>query len=400
MIKHFYLIICSLVFYLDPLFSNTIKGTDFNAWIESQNPQIQKELEVIFKEENGFTVTGPLSPLMNHNSNTDEAYHALRVICHHSDNLCEAITIIENIPHLSLRQYFLQPEYEGVLAVHHCCGKQTPVLFCTLQQTRYMIWYKDQVDNPDIDTNSQEFHSYAQAILEYFDNLEDQMPFDPPKSIDYDLPPSCEVFPEKKSTSISHSDYQKLLTSHQNINWGTIRGVKGFIPSEELKDYMISNAPHCAFQDMNSHLFQKHLQKLYDSQGRDLIGKPLTADSLDTTAPGTYLFAVAISGKARFARLAGDPEHNSHSVLLLGEPALCAGIMEIGCDGTSFVSSANIFSPQYFFSPYADDIHEIITKKSDNYIATMGHFLQILKNEYIPHESIIIKKYYIDDIEY
>ncbi len=391
--KIIYILGCVLFLHSQPSVSSPITGNNFLYWQESQKPLIQNELGVIFKEENGFTVTGPLAPLMKHNSNIDEAFQALRVICHHSDDLCEAITIIQNIPHLSLSQYFLQPEYEGVLAIHHNNGLQTPVLFCTLQQTRYMIWYKDQIDNPGIDTSSPEFQSYAQAILEYFDNLEDLMPFDPPKSGDYDLPPSCDLFPEEKPPVISQTEYQELLSKHQGIDWGTIKNIKGFIPCKELKNQLILQAPQYALQDENKHLFQKHLQMLYESQGRDLIGKPLTHESMENAEPGMYLFAVAISGKARFAKVSTNPEYNSHAVLLLGEPALCAGGMNVeGCDG-KHISSADIFSSEYLFSPYSENIYEVITNESNHYLSTIGHLLKVLKDEGIPHTSMIIEKY-------
>lgn len=391
--KIIYIIGCLFFLHSQLALSTTITGNDFLYWKETQKPLIQGELEIIFQEENGFTVTGPLAPQMHNNSNTDEAFHALRVICHHSDQLCEAITIIENIPHLALRKYFLQPEYEGVLAIYHSQGVVIPVLFCTLQQTRYMIWYKGQVENPEVDTSSPEFQSYAKAILEYFDNLEDHMPFDPPQPASYDLPSSCELFPDDKPPMISKSEFQKLLTKHQKIDWEDIKNVKGFIPSEEFKQHLIMHAPQYAFQDENKHLFQKHLQALYESHGPDLIGKPLTYDSMENSEAGEYLFAVAISGKARFARVASDVEYNSHSVLLLGEPALCAGVMRIGDDKGKYIFSANIFSAQYLFSPYSENIYDVISKESDQHLSTIGHLLKVLQDEGIPHQSMIIEKY-------
>jgi hypothetical protein len=391
--KIFFTIGFILIFNMQTCMAQVIGGNDFLYWQESQYVEIQNELEIIFKEENGFTVSGPLSPLMQHNSNIDEAFHALRVICHHNESLCEALTIIDNIPHLSLRQYFLQPEYEGVLAMHHCDGQQTPILFCTLQQTRYMIWYKDQVENPNIDTFTSEFQSYAKAILDYFDNLEDHMPFDPPRSIDFDLPSTCDLFPKEQTPLFSDADYHNLLSSHRVINWEYAHDITGFIPSDNLTNKLINNAPKFALQNKNQHLFQKHLQMLYESQGRDLIGRPFTKDTLIKAEPGRYLFTVAISGKARFAKISMTPQFNSHALLLLGEPTLCAGILTISdCHG-KHLSKMNIFSEQYLFSPYAENIYEIITEDSDQYLFTIGHFLKVLQNERIPHDSMVVEKY-------
>jgi len=122
-----------------------ITGPEFDLLLEVQNIPLQRELERIFPESEGYLVTGPLEPMAALSEDADASpYGRLLVVC---------------------------PNLEAQARAERQAAGITPCYYAaTIHQLRWLIWARQAVSGAGPDTNA--FLEYSVALWHYLHDLD------------------------------------------------------------------------------------------------------------------------------------------------------------------------------------------------------------------------------------
>ncbi len=397
--------------------NDPITGTAFDSFIASQHPERQKELETILPESDGYFITGPLDPLIDHSDDTNTLYHSLRVICPDLTSINRIVPVLKEDDRFGrIKAHIDKPRggdergFRGVTAEFRKGEAIWPVLFNTTNQTRWLIWAREnmfaeavrELDDGDLEDYAEEVSDYLYAIDRGDRNAVE------PQAEDHDLPPHVGFYkPPPDYVIEGYQNYKDYLHSHADIETDFAKGILAFIPGDSLERALIATAPQSAYPNKEAPMLQHEYRKFFQRGGTGRTMQTLTKRGFDTLMAGEYFFAVGLSGKVRFgrellreevARIEAEtgkkvPRAN-HAFLFPGEPVLTAGafFVDNADNGAQQIGHINAQSGHYFYSNVTPTIREDIAVHSNTYVLTLGHLLDALAKMEIPFDSVLISK--------
>jgi hypothetical protein len=393
--------------------NDPITGARFDSLIAAQNVEVQKELEKVFPESEGFFITGPL--------NSSDFFDEIRIIC---PNIESFKIYAQKSSELGkpMILYFPDLDYDHMWKVQYRrfdynveegifnTSEQNPhgrISLLTIQSVIYQLWINgiDYEFLNNLPTDS--IFLYPNAVWEYLYNLDTGTTYiDPPKALDYNLPEEFDLYaPSPDYVIDGYQNYKDFLYSHAEIKTEFVSGITAFIPIDETLQSMKDNAPKAAFPNKEWPKLQEEYKKFFERGGDIRVMQTLTAEGFDTLQSGEYFFAVGLSGKVRFGRELLREEVDrieketgkkvpraNHAFLFPGEPILTAGAFFIDEHGENKLIKVNAQSGHYFYSNVSETIREDIAERSDYYLSTLGHFFKALDRLGISYENILISK--------
>jgi len=393
--------------------NDPITGARFDSLIAIQNVEVQKELEKLFPEAEGYFVTGPL--------NASDFFNEIRIICSDIESFQQIRYIaIQNFNKIRIIgrscpskqimkvqfHYKSDNSSKGYFEDHNA-EKHISLRLQTIQNTRYQLWINN-IDHKDLNNLPKDsIFLYPDAIWEYLYNLDTgSIYIEPPKASDYNLPEEFDLYaPSPDYVIQGYQNYKDFLYSHAEISTEFVSGVTSFVPTDEILQSMKDNAPKAAFPNKEWPKFQEEYKKFFERGGDIRVMKTLTAEGFDTLQTGEYFFAVGLSGKVRFGRELLREEVDrieketgkkvpraNHAFLFPGEPILTAGAFYIDNRMENKLVKVNAQSGHYFYSNVSKTIREDIAERSDYYLSTLGHFFKALDRLGISYENILISK--------
>jgi hypothetical protein len=404
-------------------------GETYERVISAQDTAFQRQLTQMLPEIAGYVVAGPLDPSFNTGGNTDVLYHVPRVICATGEVAEHPIDRLFKPPSFTQvsRAKLTGPPGVGLtgsLIKADWHGKEATALVLTQQSNRWLIWWRRVQQLPDADRWSETLAPYAAAVAVYLDSVdaatvspvpstssvanlpgERRRPM-PPVSTDYGLPVSTDLFAPRPDYVIQgYQNYKDFLHDHSGIETWFADGILAFVPTDSLLGVLKGDAPRAAWPNKEAPLLQHEFKKYFEKSGNLYEITTLTARRLSKLIPGEYFYAVGMNGKIRFAfetpreeierieRETGRkvPRAN-HAFLFPGEPVLTAGAFFVALDPDPRIVKVNTHSGHYFYSNVTQTVRDDIARRSDEYLLTIGHFLNALDRAGISYQGILISK--------
>ena len=396
-----------------------ITGKDFERLIspEIQQPELQEHLRAAIAHAGECFVTGPLAPLVDFGEKGNPAFHTIRVMCPSipaTDLVIEALLADTTTGAMILEAYVEDPQdrglpgYRGTLLEVRTGNESDTVQVLTVQQVRWLIWARHVLfDAPDT-VNPEALERYATAVSDHLYDVD--MGFGsrvPPVAEDYGLPQDLDVYaPAPDFVIQGYANYKAYLEDHRVIYREFAKGILSFIPGDSLLEVIISEAPKEAYPNKEASRLQEEYREFFRRGGDPRVMATLTEVGFDALRAGEYFFAVGITGRIRFGRellreeVMGIEDRTgrkvpraNHAFLFPGEPLLTAGAFFVEIEnGEPRLAEVNAQSGHYFYSNVSESIRVDITERSDDYLMTLGHFLQSLDALGIPYESVLITK--------
>jgi hypothetical protein len=395
--------------------NSPISGERFQSLVNSQQVDVQRTLQGILPESRGYFITGPLNPIRAENFELGLAYSTVRVICPDLELYNEAIELLAAsmvFDDVIVRRCELDGQCEptGYQAsfVELVRGEMWErIEVNTIQQTRFLIWYREVKELGWDTTDLVSRDEYAEAVSGYLAQVDSGMvDAVSPRARDYGLPEMYDIYAPAPEYIISgYQNYKEFLYSHAEVRTEFANGILAFIPTEATLAQFKESAPQEAYPNKEQAMLQDEYREFFSRGGDMSILQTLTAEGFDTLKTGEYFFAVGLSGKIRFGRelerevVARIEEETgkkvprgNHAFLFPGEPVLTAGAFFIDTDAEQRLEKVNAQSGHYFYSNVTETIREDIAARSDHYLLTLGHFFNSLESLGIPHDRTLISK--------
>lgn len=391
-----------------------VEGRDFKALVESQDVEFQKHLETLFPETEGYLITGPLDPLMSKGIRGDKIFHAIRVVCPDLISLERAVDRArqtEGFDSVSVNppsaRTALPPGFRGAVAIAQRPSGEKTVQFCTVNQTRWLIWLRQILHEGIPSVKRAAFERYTLAVSNYMSAIDrGQLDAPEPKTIDFGLPQEFALYAPRPDYVIEgYQNYKDFLYDHSGITTEFARGIVAFVPTDSLLNVMKTDLPVRAFPNKEAPLLQYEYRKFFERRGDVRVLRTLTSEVFAALKPGEYFFAVGLSGKIRFGRefLREEVERlekqtgkkvprANHAFLFHGEPLKTAGAFFIEGEESPRLARVNAHSGHYFYSNVTATIRKDIAERSDEYLLTLGHFFRALDRQGIAYDSVLISK--------
>ncbi len=396
----------SLEAIVDPAFERLRQG---------QQVELQKTLESIFTESEGYQITGPLDPDFNLDSTLLPLYRAVRIICPDLESYETAKNRLEQAP-LAVDSIFLDAEglsaaatgWRGHRAWINWQGESLPVCINSIGQTRFLIWMKEAREQGWVAYDVNQRHSYAEAVANYLAATDSgRVEAVPPPAADYGLAADLDLYaPIPPYVIEGYQNYKDYLAKYRALQIDFAHGIIAFVPDEELLARLIAEAPREAFPNKEIARLQDEYREFAERGGDLRVMQTLTAVGFDTLKTGEYFFAVSPSGKIRFGRellreeverVETETGHKApranHALLFPGEALLTAGAFFIDLDAESKLTEITAGSGHYFYSNIQETIYDDVARRSNYYVLSLGHFLTALAELGIDHDEILIRKF-------
>lgn len=407
-----------------------ITGEAWERLVAAQDTALQRELEALFPEILGYTVSGALRPDLDSGSDTDELFGLHRVLCVTPEVQGRAMLMLERgesvrviRPAVGLASYG-GGELSGALVECSVAGRDVRLLVLTSQTNRWLIWRGRVSLLGTLDHGSKSFAGYSGAVAVHLDSVDGDVPSPvpsvsslmktreglvpglPPDPTKYGLPAEAGFLPPRPEYVIQgYQNYKDYLHEHEDIETWFAHGVIAFVPTDSLQEVLKRDAPSAAWPNKESQLLQYEFAKYFSRGGHLYEIKTLTKTVLSTLEPGEYFYAVGLNGRIRFGfetpreeverveRETGRkvPRAN-HSFLFPGEPVLTAGAFFVSEGPEPRIVEVNTHSGHYFYSNVTPTIREDIARRSDEYLLTIGHFFEALDREGISCSGILVSK--------
>jgi len=384
-----------------------VSGEKFEEWVELQNLPFQDTLSVILPELEGFFVTGPLDPFIELDNGV--AYKNVRIVASDIYGFTKAKAIIgrEFTGTRELKRY---NPHCGEVAVEIVFGDDShTVILTTIQQVRYLIWLRRNIEKGWMDEPNSRRESYNFAVCSYLASVDSGFVQDDPPSVeDFGIAPRFDIYAEPPDYVIQgYQNYKDFLYSHADIEIDFAHGIYAFIPTDSTLAVFKNSALREAYPNKEAAMLQEEYRKFFERGGSVSTINTLSSMGYDTLTTGEYFFAVGLSGKIRFGRELLREEVDriekqtgkkvpraNHAFLFPGEPVLCAGAFFIDTDSENQLVKVNAQSGHYFYSNVNESIREDISERSDIYFYSIGHFLRALDRLGIQYENILLSKLY------
>ncbi len=388
--------------------------SEFPEWRKCQDIELQRHLESLFPEDQGYLITGPLAPDMARIAPGvgERIFSSQRVICPDPASLSAAVTqVVQSDLFRSVRVYIaealidtLYGGYRGVLAVYTNNGEEKVIQLNTVNQTRWLIW---RVATSHTSGNENSYYQYSIAVSDYLYAVDSgQEDAKEPRASSFGLPQNLDFYPPRPEYVIEgYANYKEFLYRHREIITDFARGIEAFIPTDSLLSILKANVPRVAYFNKEAPLLQYEYRKFFERGGDVRVMRTLTPDIFIALAPGEYFFAIGLSEKIRFSRELPREEvgkieketgkkvpRANHAFLFPGEPVLTAGAFFIEGQDPSHLAQVNAHSGHYFYSNTTATIREDITVHGNEYLLTLGHFFNALDSLGISYNEILINK--------
>jgi len=420
-----------------------ITGEAFDSLIAAQHIDVQKELEKIFPESEGYIISGPE---FNRKDCGPE------IICPDYYSFAKAIeygnrsAYIKNIASYDVLKLFESDSKYWFKTDPFCAFYVTvPVnksylenaedIFDTLSVTGVIYTIQTARLYHWLEQKSLDNINFESAMVEYFNKIDSGfVNIVPPLAKDYDwfdlycfyinLPDyvikgyrtiakefdlfnAYNLYIDPPNYVIQgYQNYKDFLNAHAEINTELISGVIEFTASGDALLWFKENAPREAYPNKEWRMLQHEYKKFFERGGDMRSMQTLTAEGFDTLTSGEYFFAVNPSGKIRFGREMIREEvekieqetgkkvpRANHAFLFPGEYILTAGAFFIDDSQENKLVRVNAQSGHFFYSNLNESIRDDIAVKSDHYLLTLGHFFESLDNLGIPYSNIEISKF-------
>ena len=386
-----------------------IRGSRFERLIAAQQTDLQKHLERLLPEAEGYFVTGPIDLPVGNGSGRDQLYSSIRVICPSLPAIDTAVNRLRTDDSLNIVGDVEQLENggRGTSMEIIWSGQSVSLLLNTPSQTRWLIWAKSLEAAAEFSPADKTLVKYMEAVSDYLMKIEIGNPGAPePRATEFGLPEEFDLYaPPPPYVIEGYQNYLTYLHSYAEIKTDFARGVTAFVAGDSLLDAMIANAPAEAFPNKEAAMLQREYRKFFQREGRTTSIQTLTASGFDTLASGEYFFAVGLDGSIRFGREMTRLEVSrleeetgkrvpraNHAFLFPGEPILTAGAFFIEENDKPRLVKVNAQSGHYFYSNVTETIREDIAIRSDHYLMTLGHLFKALDDLGIEYNSVLISK--------
>ncbi|MEZ5359772.1 MAG: hypothetical protein R3F48_13215 [Candidatus Zixiibacteriota bacterium] len=393
-----------------------ITGQRFDSLINAQHVDLQRHLEMIFPEDSGFFVTGPLDPFFDGPKDAEQLYHSVRIVCPSLDFLESCLSRLDADPKITVdrsAEYLHQCRldfpvgFRGLLVFIDWSGKRYLLECNTWQQTRWLIWVKGILEGKDNTIEMMPLEAYSREVSDYLYHMDrgwDDIRLK--KSTEFGLFDTLDFYRDPPDYVISgYQNYKIFLADHAAIHTDYAKGLLAFVPSDSLRAAIISHAPKAAFPNKEYRKLQEEMLEFFARGGDMSILHTLTAEVFDTLPAGEYFFGVGLTGKVRFGREMLREEvaqieaetgrkapRANHAFLFPGEPLLTAGAFFIERDSLPRIVEITAGSGHYFYSNVCKTIREDVTERSDYYFQTLGRFFKALDSLGIDYSGAMIRK--------
>ena len=403
-------ILATILLSVTPFFSHaaepfTVTGSAFEAFVRAQDTSFQRQLEQILPESLGYQVTGPIDPATPCAEEMRWVFRSVRVICPDLESVKPAIErlresklfrVKKSKEHINKAKGSSPSGFRGVIVSGLFDKLEKVVVLQTLQQTRWLVWARGSLLKRTDSEQRPGLKQYSLALSNYFHHLDTrQNDFPAPRAVDFDVSDDSDPFSAAPLEIIEEPEsFEALLDSNRVLKVDFARHMSGFIPTGALVDKFIADAPRIAFTNKGGALFQRQIQTFCEKVGNWRSLQTLSRSTADSLETGEYFFAVGISGKIRFGHLPleGQPVANE-TFLFPGEPVQTAGRFSVCCSKSGRILKVSTPSREYFYSNLAPTIRDDIVRRSDQYLSTLGHFLEAMQRLGIPTKEMVLSKF-------
>jgi hypothetical protein len=399
-----------------------IEGDAFRALVAAQDLELQHELEAVCArvvgEGVGCLVTGPMDPFYDGADGAKRLFHSVRVVCSDSETpqrIVEALRedgrLEQSANHRRLEKTVQRaiPGFRGVIVVVDMDGDKRRALLLTEHENRWLVWVRDVHANAFADVESKQFEDYALAVSDYLFGLRDDPAREQegadrcPKASAFGLTDSASFYAPRPPYVIQgYTNYKEFLHAHEDIHTPFAQGILGFVPGDSLRGAMTGSPPEKAWPNKEQPIIQHEYRKFFGRGGNTAVLRTLDGDMIADLEPGEYFYCVGLSGRVRFgyeipreevARIEEEtgrevPRAN-HAFLFPGEPVLTAGAFFVR-EGR--IVEVDAHSGHYFYSNITESIREDVSKRSDEYLMTLGHFFAALDRMGVDTRGILVSK--------
>ena len=371
----------------------------FEMIIEAQNIGLQRFLESIIDESEGYLITGPLEPLTNYGDFYGGIFSSLRVICLDPNSKAKAIDKIRTTNELDVIQIGSGktvtknlPGYTGTMLSLLYDDIQVPLQVLTLAELRLVLWFQYVRENgwyqQTVDSRTQ----FAVALSDYLSAQTDGTEATRlPSASSFGLPGHQDLYPEIIGvTSLPKREYLQAISVCREIGIKIGRGALAFVPSENSVAILKELAPPQLYPATAPAL----IQTAYRVSDNLHEHKTLTKAIFDSLSSGTYVFAVSAAGKIRLSQIA-DNGHNeyTYALLLHGERSLTAGTLAIDDNQAPRLSEITIRSNHHFGWALQICEESDLSQTSDQIFLSVGHLLTALDQLGIDYSGVLIRKF-------
>jgi len=391
-----------------------VEGVSFDNYIKLQYTDLQNSLRIIFPENKGFIVTGPLDPNVT-NPELALFYATVRIVCPNLETLLGATELLEVSPEFSVRnvksfiEYALPdslPGYRGSIVSFAYHQKNYFVQIQTINQQRFLIWAKSKFSDKAKSGENVSLKRYAAAVSDYLYQIDrNNLEASEPKAGAFELLNDFDLYAKAPDYVIQgYQNYKDYLYAHASVTTDFASRILGFIPTAESFDLLKSQAPRKGYPNKEAALLQEEFRKYLQRGGTMNSLRTLTKEIFDTLGTGEYFFAVGLNGNIRFGReltreevaqtekTGAKPARANHAFLFTGEPILTAGAFFIGCEEKGKLTKVSTQSGHYFYSNITSTIKEDIAERSNSYFLTIGHFFTTLDSLGIVYSDVVVTK--------
>ncbi len=383
----------------------TVTGSAFEAFVRAQDTSFQRQLEQILPDSLGYQVTGPIDPATPCAEEMRWVFRSVRVICPDLESVKPAIERLRESKLFRVRKTKEQINkakgsspsgFRGVIVSGLFNKLEKVVVLQTVQQTRWLVWARGALLKRTDSEQRPGLKQYSLALSNYFHHLDTrQNDFPAPRAVDFDVSDDSDPFSPAPLEIIDDPEsFQALLDSNRVLKVDFARHMSGFVPTGPLLDKFIADAPRIAFTNKGGALFQRQIQAFCEKAEPWRSLQTLSRSTADSLELGEYFFAVGMSGKIRFGHVPqeGQPVANE-TFLFPGEPVLTAGRFSVCCRKPGRILKVSTLSPEYFYSNLAPTIRDDIAQRSDQYVSTLGHFLEAMQRLGLPTKEMVISKF-------
>ncbi|MEW5702223.1 MAG: hypothetical protein AB1792_08345 [Candidatus Zixiibacteriota bacterium] len=389
-------------------------------------PPIMRTLLEIVPEKNGWFVDEPLVAVPGTPDEARPLFECFRVIVPDLESLDKAIgRLTANAPKLPIKKitrYDREPGAPGLAGFRGIwCKTEDEALvgfaIVTVNQNRFLLWAK-QGYYPSYATdsiNAKVRDQYARDVSRYLAGVDAKVPDnEAPQATGRMLPEWMDLYPPPPDHARSKPETYNLraVDSITSIMaraaeiraWG-FQGIEALVPTASTLASIIDSAPDTLWPNREAYAIQDQFKGFFEGR-YDVSGVPRPLDretfNLLKRGPG-YNFVMDRYGRVRFCE--SDNEQDEAKPFSLHFPG--AWVLSTGAFQLEMVPDWGSTDPKRVGmlvinrNPYFWSLHSPLAVPPDSAVwlteanlRSLGHFLRVLRQEQIPFEGLLIRKFW------